>query len=349
MNPNTFKLGYSQTWSDSWYSNNKLYPLMLNSMLNVRALVYYIFNKKRIEKMDIYLSHMQLGLNSGCLYISLFFYNTTFNTLNTDHRKFWKFTRVQRRKRNKYKVARNYYDKFDFYLKDVFLRYPWFWPKLKYRVLNVEDLYRNYHNQSFFLFFNYLGFSPDVFIFNYYKKNLGSISNWRWNRMVNKKRLVKTKKWLYINVRECYFLFLFYKVLLQKKAGLNWLSNDKDDLHLMRLLRYLFFYGRMPFWGKRHYNLTIDWNKKEIKNLRQNKFISKYRSFFYKRNLNKNIRVKDIMLKIAKKKNFTLLRRKNIVKLLGDIYFNLFYARIFIKNSKNTKYGFLKKEKKYLK
>ena len=363
MNPNTFKLGYSQTWSDSWYSNNKLYPLMLNAMLNVRAIIINLFNKKKIEKMDIYLSHLQLGLNSGCLYISLFFYNTkfdyktmfyslslyfkTFNSLPKEHKEFWKFTNIQKRNTNKKNYReRNYFDRFDTYIKDIFLRYPWFWPSLKWRNLSEEQLRRNSHGQNFFLFFYYLGFSPDVFIFNYYRKNFGIKSNWRWHRMVNKKRLVKTKKWLYINLRESYFLLLFYSTLLQKKANLGWLSNNKDDIHLMRFLRYLFFYGRMPFWGRRHRNLTVEWDDKKIKDLRNLKFLKEYREFYYKRNLKKDdnfIDVIEVFRKIEwKKRNSKLFRKKKIVKLLGDIYFNLFYANIYIKNYKKKKFGFLK-------
>ena len=91
MNPNSFKLGHSVNWSDKWYTVNKLYPVMLHIMLTVRTVVYNLFSRRRFEKIDVYLSHVNLGIRSGSLYIALFFYDPKMDFFNK--RWMWRFLR----------------------------------------------------------------------------------------------------------------------------------------------------------------------------------------------------------------------------------------------------------------
>src|SRR5690606_40762912 len=72
----SFKLGHNMSCSMNWYTNNKLFPIMLHIMLNIRSFLHYFLNNQRLEKNDIYLSHVNIGLNSGKLFISLYFYET---------------------------------------------------------------------------------------------------------------------------------------------------------------------------------------------------------------------------------------------------------------------------------
>ena len=45
-------------------------------MLNIRSFLHYFLNSQKLEKADVYFSHVNIGLNSGKLFISLFFYET---------------------------------------------------------------------------------------------------------------------------------------------------------------------------------------------------------------------------------------------------------------------------------
>jgi len=79
MNPNSYRLGYSLTWSDSWYSNKKVYPIIIQNIINVRNFIVYYLTNKSLEQLDIYLSHLNFIIRSGNLVIILFFYETNYD------------------------------------------------------------------------------------------------------------------------------------------------------------------------------------------------------------------------------------------------------------------------------
>ncbi len=85
MNPYSYKLGYSWNWSDSWYANKKIYPVVLQNMLMVRRLITYFLTGQKFESLDIYLSHIHMQIKSGRLFILLFFYDTKFNYKKTSY------------------------------------------------------------------------------------------------------------------------------------------------------------------------------------------------------------------------------------------------------------------------
>jgi hypothetical protein len=76
MNPNNYRLGYSSSWSDNWYANKKVYPVVLQNMLTIRGFITFLLTKKKFEKLDIYLSHLHISIKSSRLLVILFFYDT---------------------------------------------------------------------------------------------------------------------------------------------------------------------------------------------------------------------------------------------------------------------------------
>jgi len=60
MNPNSYRIGYSLAWSDSWYSNKKVYPVILQNIINIRNFIIYYLTRGQIEQLDIYLSNINI-------------------------------------------------------------------------------------------------------------------------------------------------------------------------------------------------------------------------------------------------------------------------------------------------
>lgn len=335
MNPNNFKLGYSLTWSDNWYSNNKLYPLMLHIMLNVRSLIGYFFYNKRIEKINIYLSHMNLGLTSGCLFISLFFYDTRIDYRAMNYSlKLYQYSLTPQTYRHHYKFfrkklwkKRNKSTMFNWHLRDMFMRYTWWNTLLTFRPDTDKQFNAIYKSQNFFLFFQYLGLSPDVLLLEYYQRNYFKFRRYLINRIINKKRLFSSNKWMYICARETSILYFFYRFLLNDKLSFDWLNKSKDNdvLNLTRILRYLFFYSRMPYWNRRHITLTLPRKDKYIQNHIKSLNLRKTNKK-YLRNITYNK-----FLKIRKKNTIKLNKKKKkfkIKNLLSMLFVKLFLGKI---------------------
>jgi len=255
MNPYSYKLGYSLSWSDDWFSNKKLYPVMLQIMLTIRYFLIFFWTSRNIEKLDTYLSHLNLTLNSGKLLITLFFYEAKMN----------------QPEKYKYKVLRHIIHSIPNSERNAEFKVNW---KVKNSSVNVRAIrttsavksyffYENtlletFESQRFFLFFYFLGLDPASFLLEFYSRygdrEYGEGSNKKplKNVIVYKRFKSLGKKYspkMFIYQLEFIFLNRIYK-FLNEKVFFFWLYDKEKNLNMVRFLRTLFFYGGMAYFGK---------------------------------------------------------------------------------------------------
>jgi len=256
MNPYNYKLGYSLSWSDDWFSNKKLYPVILQIMLTIRYFLLFFWTRRKIEKLDTYLSHIHLMLHSGRLLITLFFYEAKMNK------------------------ARNY--KYNI-LATVMRSIPFSYSNSTYKFFDQEAEYRSIperveiispsntyffvthsleetkESQRFFLFFSFLGLDPSSFLLELYarfgKKRRKKVTR-NGRNMIEKKRYTPSNRdTILITELELIILSKIY-TFLNEKVFFFWLYDKEKNLNMIRFLRALFFSGGMALFPDRFVNFT---------------------------------------------------------------------------------------------
>lgn len=285
MNPYSYKLGYSLSWSDNWFSNKKLYPVMLQIMLTIRYFLIFFWTSRNMEQLDTYLSHLNLTLNSGKLLITLFFYEAKFN----------------QPVKLKYKILRHIIHSIPYSDRNAEFNVAW---RVKNQSVNRRALgttsavkayffYENtlletYESQRFFLFFYFLGLDPASFLLEFYSRygerefGIGSNKKILKHVIANKRFRISGKRYgpnIFIYQLEYIFLNRIYK-FLNEKVFFFWLYDKEKNLNMVRFLRTLFFYGGMAYFGKYYAPLirspgVFFSSFPEINNLRKNKKMSK--------------------------------------------------------------------------
>ena len=247
MNPNSFKLGYSKSWTNNWYANNKLYPLILNVMLNVRSFLLYFLTDRNLEKIDIYLSHINIGINSGKLFVSLFFYDTNIDFKNMRwFLKRWEGT-LSLRKYNLFKHKRKHTSYWP--LKKIKLTHRW-----SAEVLNILSTKgKVYEAQRFFLLFNSLGLDPENLLLQFYKR-LPQLHTKKMHMLLKgRKKLQRIYKLTKIN---------------KKKAPiLQEIQRKKRRAYVNKLKKQLFKKGYKNKFRKKLRSLLLKLKVKKSKNL----------------------------------------------------------------------------------
>ena len=252
MNPNSFRLGYSKTWSDQWYTNNKLYPILLNQLLTMRGIVLYCLTNKKVQRKNIYVSHIHIGLKAGNLIITIFIYDTKLLTLRNNY---YLFKEVSELFQAGFRP--HFFDDKRDWNKKPFFRRKWMRGFLTSKRHKKGPFLEH---ERFWIYASLLGLNPETFLLQNYlrmaKKQKHKFRNVRnLRKFINARRVYKSKHWFYINATETNVLKLFFNAL--NKYRYKWLYDKKEGADLMRIFRYFFFYNRMPYWGKKHYNLTL--------------------------------------------------------------------------------------------
>lgn len=285
MNPYSYKLGYSLSWSDNWYSNKKLYPVMLQIMLTVRYFLLFFWTNKTMEKLDVYLSHLNLTLKSGRLLLTLFFYEA----------------RMNQAEKYRYKMLTHiihsipYSDRNPEFIVNWHVRTQSIHGRAqdtplaaKWYFFCENTIIESFESQRFFLFFYFLGLDPATFLLEFYlrygDRHMGDGLKRRimkdvmlTKRYKGKGKGTKYPHRLWIHQFEYVFLNRIYK-FLNDNVFFFWLYDKEKNLSMVRFLRTLFFYGGMAHFGtfyaplmrspelvvSRFKSLSDRWNSKKL-------------------------------------------------------------------------------------
>ena len=339
MNPYSYKLGYSLSWSDDWFSNKKLYPVMLQNMLTIRYFLIFFWTSRNIEKLDTYLSHLNLTLNSGRLLITLFFYEAKLNQPG----------------KYKYKMLQSVIHSIPFSSSNPEFTVKWriknsSIPVRAPKTTSAAKGYFFYENtaletiesQRFFLFFHFLGLDPGSFLLELYtrygkraygdgeeKKELRYLVANKRFRNSGQKNATKTT----IFQLEFVFLNRIYK-FLNEKVFFFWLYDKEKNLNMVRFLRTLFFYGGMAYFGKKYTPLMRSpglsfSNFSKLNNIKKSKKITKRINY-----------VKEVFAQhhnyVKKKKfyNYNFFLKKVQIMNYFDLL-NLDYKKVLLSYKKN--------------
>jgi len=325
MNPYSYKLGYSLSWSDDWFSNKKLYPVILQIMLTIRYFLIFFWTRRKMEKLDTYLSHINLTLQSGRLLIILFFYEAKMNKPQL----------------NKYHMLKSVIKSIPYsisnkeFLVDRYSRGHSLEVRTKEKTASSRFFFvdntkiETIEAQRFYLFFFFLGLDPGTFLLEFYlrfsaKFKKGSkpmkyvISNKHFSRGQTKK---------FVHELELTLLSKIYK-FLNEKVFFFWLYDKEKNLNMVRFLRSLFFYGGMAYFGNSLKNLTLPY------------YLTNELNNNYKKSI--NLKKKKIKNNIYKNKNyFKKIRLITYCSLLNIDWKTL--VKCYKKNqSKKSLYKFLK-------
>jgi len=75
LNPLALRIGYSQSWSDSWFLNLSEYVEFYFNLLYVKNLIYFIFYRFfSTRKLNWLFSHVEISIKNNILFLNVFLY-----------------------------------------------------------------------------------------------------------------------------------------------------------------------------------------------------------------------------------------------------------------------------------
>lgn len=75
INSNSIRIGWSRSWSDSWFVTSAYYPEFLHLILRIKFLLSYLLATKTFERNGLFYGHFTISNQYNYFFINIYFYD----------------------------------------------------------------------------------------------------------------------------------------------------------------------------------------------------------------------------------------------------------------------------------